>query len=54
MIFRLLDKIAASRRFDVIPLLRAWRQIDYQKVQTRIQETIRAISSPDFAEPGER
>jgi hypothetical protein len=54
MIFRLLDKIAASRRFDFIPLLRAWQQIDYQKVQARIKGIIRAISSPGSAEPGER
>jgi hypothetical protein len=54
MIFLLLDKIAASRRFDFIPLLRAWQQIDYQKVQARINGIIRAISSPGSAKPGER
>src|SRR5438067_758750 len=31
MIFLLLDKVAASRRFEFIPLLRAWQRIDYQK-----------------------
>jgi hypothetical protein len=54
MIFLLLDKVAASRRFDFIPLLRAWQQIDYQKVQARIKGIIRAFSSPGSAEPGER
>jgi len=54
MIFLLLDKVAASRRFEFIPLLRAWQRIDYQKVQARIKATIRAISSPALPEPDER
>jgi len=54
MIFLLLDKVAASRRFDFIPLLRAWQRIAYQKVQARIKATIRAISSPALPESGER
>jgi len=50
MIFLLLDKVKDSRRWELIPLLRAWEEIDYQKVQARIRQTIRSITSPDSTE----
>jgi hypothetical protein len=43
MIFLLLDKLAASGRRDFIPLLLAWYEIDYHKVQARIKATVRAL-----------
>ena len=43
MIFLLLDKIEASRRHDLIPLLLAWAEFDYAKVRARITNVIRSL-----------
>jgi hypothetical protein len=43
LIFLLLDKIALLGRRDFIPLLRAWAEIDYQKVRSRIAGVIRGL-----------
>ena len=43
MILLLLDKIEASRRPELIPLLRAWAEIDYAKVRARIGRVIRTL-----------
>jgi len=44
LIWRLLDKIEASRNPKYLPLLEAWQQIDYKKVKQRIEEVMRKIS----------
>jgi RQC domain len=44
MIMRLLEKIEASGERTFIPLLEAWAQIDYQKVQQRIRAVIRKLA----------
>ena len=43
MILRLLDKIEAAGDTRYIPLLMAWKRIDYKKIQIRIREVIRQI-----------
>jgi len=43
MILLLLDKVEASGRRDFIPLLEAWRAIDYAKVRARITAVIRSL-----------
>ncbi len=43
MILRLLDKLEASARPELVPLLRAWAEIDYKKVKARIARAIRSI-----------
>lgn len=40
MIWLLLDKVAATRDRKYIPLLEAWVQVDYKKVQLRIRQVI--------------
>ena len=44
MIMLLLDKIQARGDSKYIPILEAWRKIDYKKVRVRINSVIRAIS----------
>ena len=43
LIWCLLDKIEASGNPKYLPLLEAWEQIDYKKVQQRIQQIMRKI-----------
>jgi hypothetical protein len=43
LIWCLLDKIEASGNPKYLPLLEAWEQIDYKKVQQRIQQVMRKI-----------
>lgn len=45
MILRLLEKIEASGDPAFIPLLEAWAQIDYNKVQQKIHGVIRRLAS---------
>jgi hypothetical protein len=44
MIFLLLDKIEASGRPELVPLLQAWREIDYAKVRARISRVIKELA----------
>jgi hypothetical protein len=46
MIWRLLDKIEASRDPRYIPALEAWELIDYKKVRQRIRQAIRVLKGP--------
>jgi hypothetical protein len=48
MIFLLLDKLAASGRPELIPLLREWAEIDYAKVRARIAAVIRTLTGPPW------
>ena len=43
MILGLLDKIEASGDARYVPLLVAWKKIDYKKVQIRIRDVIRRL-----------
>lgn len=43
MILGLLDKIEAAGDRRYVPLLLAWKKIDYKKVQIRIREVIRRL-----------
>jgi hypothetical protein len=43
MILLLLDKIAAKGDAKYIPLLNAWRKLDYQKVRRRIGQVIKQL-----------
>jgi len=43
MILRLLDKIEAAGDARFVPLLEAWKKIDYKKVQIRIREVVRRL-----------
>lgn len=43
MILRLLDKIETAGDARYVPLLEAWKKIDYKKVQIRIREVIRRL-----------
>jgi len=43
MILRLLDKIETTGDARYVPLLAAWKKIDYKKVQIRIREVIRRL-----------
>ena len=43
MILGLLDKIEASGDARYVPLLVAWKKIDYKKVQVRIREVVRRL-----------
>jgi hypothetical protein len=47
MILLLLDKIAAAGHAKLIPALRAWKKIDYKKVQQRIEQVIRYLEESD-------
>jgi hypothetical protein len=44
IIFMLLDKIKATNNKKYIPILEAWKEIDYNKVKQRINEVIKRIS----------
>jgi hypothetical protein len=44
MIMLLLDKVEASDRPELIPLLQAWMEIEYAKVRARIANVIRALA----------
>ena len=39
----LLDKIAATDDTRFIPALKAWKKVDYKKVQQRISQIIRQL-----------
>lgn len=43
MILLLLDKVEAARDPSFIPLLEAWKKVDYKKVRKRIREVMDAI-----------
>ena len=47
MILLLLDKTAATGDAKYIPLLEAWRKVDYQKVRRRIGQVIHQLKQPD-------
>lgn len=48
MILRLLEKVEASGNTAYIPLLEAWKKIDYKKVRKRIQHVINHLKQNDF------
>lgn len=43
MILRLLDKIETTGDARYVPLLQAWKKIDYMKVQMRIREVVKRL-----------
>ncbi|MEA4884378.1 MAG: hypothetical protein VB144_12140 [Clostridia bacterium] len=43
LMWRFLDLIEESGNPDHIPLLKAWAEIDYQKVRKRINAVIRSL-----------
>ncbi len=43
MILSLLDKIEAIGDTRYIPILEAWKEIDYKKVRKRINQVIRVL-----------
>jgi superfamily II DNA helicase RecQ len=43
-IFLLLDKVKATKDKKYIPILEAWREIDYKKVKQKINQVINSIS----------
>jgi superfamily II DNA helicase RecQ len=45
MILLLLDKIEATGDSRFVPALRAWKKVDYKKVQIRISQVIRRLES---------
>lgn len=45
MILRLLDKIESTGDARYVPLLQAWKKIDYKKVQIRIREVIKRLEN---------
>lgn len=47
MILLLLDKIAESGNKGLIIILKAWQEIEYKKVRTRIQEVIDILEKAD-------
>ena len=47
MILLLLDKVAATGNRNFIPALKAWKRVDYKKVQQRIQQTIQRLEATD-------
>jgi len=50
MILMLLEKVEKTSNPKYIPLLRAWEQIDYKKVQARIKQVIRSIEESALPE----
>ena len=48
MILRLLEKVEASGNAAYIPLLEAWKKIDYKKVRKRIQHVIEHLKQSDL------
>ncbi|OIJ14912.1 superfamily II DNA helicase [Anaerobacillus arseniciselenatis] len=51
MIFLFLEKVSETQDKRYIPYLKAWAEIDYKKVKTKIQEVIKAL---ELNEPIER
>ena len=47
MILLLLDKIEASGNPRFVPPLRAWKKLDYKKVQTRINQVIQRLKDAE-------
>lgn len=47
MILLLLDKVATTGNRKFIPALKAWKRVDYKKVQQRIQQTIQRLEASD-------
>ena len=47
MILLLLDKVSATGNRNFIPALKAWKRVDYKKVQQRIQQTIQRLEASD-------
>lgn len=47
MVLLLLDKVAATGNRKFIPALKAWKRVDYKKVQQRIQQTIQRLEAND-------
>ena len=47
VILLLLDKVAATGNRKFIPALKAWKRVDYKKVQQRIQQTIQRLEAND-------
>ncbi len=45
MILLLLDKVAATRDRQFIPALKAWKKVEYKKVQQRIGQIIRQLEA---------
>lgn len=45
LIFLLLDKIAESKNKELILILKAWKEIEYKKVKTKIQEVIEKLDN---------
>jgi hypothetical protein len=45
MIMLILDKIQDSGDSKYIPILNAWKKIDYRKVRARIDSVIRALTN---------
>lgn len=43
MIFLLLEKVKETQDKRYIPYLKAWAEIDYKKVKTKVQEVIKAL-----------
>ena len=43
MIFMLLDKIKATNNKKYIPILKAWKEIDYNKVKQKINGIIKSF-----------
>ncbi|HAB53391.1 MAG TPA: RQC domain protein, partial [Ignavibacteriales bacterium] len=44
LIFLLLDKIKLTNDKKYIPILESWKEIDYKKVQQKINQVINSIS----------
>jgi hypothetical protein len=45
MIMLLLDKVESTKNSKYIPILKAWENIDYKKVQKRIRSVIRKLEN---------
>ncbi len=52
MVLLLLDKVAATGNRKFIPALKAWKRVDYKKVQQRIQQTIQRLEASDSRQSG--
>ena len=52
MILLLLDKTAATQDAKYIPLLEAWRNVDYQKVRRRIGQVIHQLKQRNVQKIG--
>lgn len=47
MILLLLDKVAATGNRNLIPALKAWKRVNYKKIQQRIRQTIQRLEASD-------